>query len=290
MGTRKQQRRDIRFYCWFIRKCKKYPWLFSTPIRYLEKLIFPHHRTVSAEQYYDQVLSAMGHKGKQRLEYYRDELMSDGHLKETYFKIMESEGQTGIEKAYERRFRRINYIVNYYALIRETRPSIVVETGTASGALTCWILCAMHKNSHGKLISIDIPPKKGEMTMSMTLERDMVGKYIPQLYRGRWEYNAGDAKELLPKILIENDVDIFVHDSLHTRTHMLFEYNCARTLMRPGTVIISHDILWNKAFFAFTASHNLQGMSCLADPNLGFVVNTFDEFEKNIGLGIVKVD
>jgi len=290
MGTRKQQRRDIRLYCWFIRKCKKYPWLFSTPIKYLERFFFPYHRTIPAGQYYDQILSAMGHKSTQTIDHYRDELMSDEHLKETCFKIMESEGQTDLKQAYKSRFRRINYIVNYYALIRETAPSIVVETGTASGDLTSWILSAMYKNNHGKLLSIDIPPKKGEMTMSVTLERDTVGRYIPQLYRDRWEYNAGDAKELLPKILLENDVDIFIHDSLHTRTHMLFEYNCARTLMRPGTAIISHDILWNKAFFAFTASHNLQGMSCLADPNLGFTVNTFDGFEKEIGLGIVKVD
>ncbi len=67
-------------------------------------------------------------------------------------------------------------------------------------------------------------------------------------------------KDFLPKLLIKNDVDIFIHDSLHTRTHMLFEYNCARALMRPNAVIISHDILWNKAFFSFIASHNLKGI------------------------------
>ena len=290
MNIRKQQRQDIKLYYWFIRKCKKNPWLFNTPIKYLERLFFPNHKTISADNYYNRILSALGHEAKQKIDYYRDELMSDERLKETFLKIMESDGQTNLEQAYKRKFSKINYIVNYYALIRETRPSIVVETGTASGTLTCWVLSAMHKNDHGKLISIDIPPQKGEMTMSVTLNRDTVGRYIPQLYRNRWEYNEGDAKELLPKILLANDVDIFIHDSLHTRTHMLFEYNCARALMRPGTVIISHDILWNQAFFAFTASHNLQGMSCLADPNLGFTVNNFDEFEKNIGLDIVKVD
>ena len=58
--------------------------------------------------------------------------------------------------------------------------------------------------------------------------------------------------------------------------------------MRPGTVIISHDILWNKAFYSFTASHNLKGLSSIADPNLGLSVNKFDDFEKDIGLEAVR--
>jgi hypothetical protein len=125
--------------------------------------------------------------------------------------------------------------------------------------------------------------------MTASISIDNVGHLIPHAYRDRWEYHAGDAKELLPTLLIENDVDIFIHDSLHTRTHMLFEYNCARALMRPNTIIISHDILWNKAFFSFTASHNLEGLSCISDPNLGLTINKFESYEEEIGLGVVKV-
>jgi len=289
MAQRKAQVKDIRLYCKFIRKCKKHPWLFDTPFRYLEKFFYRHHQTIKRGAYFDTVMSAVGAIPKHPLSYYRDELISDVPLKETFFQALDYRCDPDFEKVYRERFRRENYVVNYYALIREVRPKIVIETGTARGDLTSWILTAMHKNNEGKLISIDIPPKKDELTMTSSLSTEDVGKLIPQVYRDRWEYHPADAKELLPKLLVENDVDMFIHDSLHTRTHMLFEYNCARALMRPNTIIISHDILWNKAFFSFTDSHNLKGLSCISDPNLGLTVNEFDSYEGDIGLSVVKM-
>jgi hypothetical protein len=226
---------------------------------------------------------------KPPLSYYATELKSDELLKQAFRDTCDLPDGEDFDKACEKRFRRENYIVNYYALIRILKPNIVIETGTDAGDLTSWVLSAMHKNNYGKLISIDIPSKMGELTMETNLSQDEIGKFIPHTYRDRWELHLGDAKELLPKLLVENDVDMFVHDSLHTRTHMLFEYNCARALMRPNTIIISHDILWNKAFFSFTASHNLKGLSCISDPNLGLTVNKFDSYEGDIGLSVVKM-
>jgi len=284
---RRAQVDDIELYCWFLRKCRKYPWVFDTPIRYLERLFWKNHRTLQRGRYYDTVMLRLGISPVHPLSYYRDELMADEFLKEAALQAMgtDREDATGSNV-----LNRENYVTNYYALIRENRPKIVIETGTAEGRLTSWVLSAMYKNNHGKLLSIDIPPQEGKLTMTTSLAREKVGCFIPERYRDRWEYHTGDAKKLLPKLLLENEVDIFIHDSLHTRTHMLFEYNCARALMRPGTIIISHDILWNKAFFCFTASHNLLGLSSISDPNLGLVVNTFDRFEEEAGLGVVEVD
>ena len=112
---------------------------------------------------------------------------------------------------------------------------------------------------------------------------------IPERYRDRWEYVCGDAKEFLPKILAQNRADIFIHDSLHTRTHMLYELNVARALLPEGGVIISDDVLWNKAFVRFLESHNLYGVACESNPNLAVTVNSFDDYEKSIGLGIVRL-
>jgi len=289
MSKRKEQVKDIRLYRKFISKCKKHPWTFNTPIKHLEKLFLRHHQTLKIGIYFDVVMSSIGFTPKHALSYYRDELMSDKLLKEAFLQGSDFNKEIKFDKIYGTLFNRENYVVNYYALIREIKPKVVIETGTADGCLTSWILCAMHKNNQGKLLSIDIPPQKGKLTMDTSLSRNEVGYLIPHAYRNRWEYHAGDAKELLPKLLIENDVDIFIHDSLHTRTHMLFEYNCARTLMRPNTIIISHDILWNKAFFSFTASHNLKGLSCISDPNLGLTINKFESYEEEIGVGVVKI-
>ncbi len=289
MAERKAQVKDIKTYCAFIRKCKKYPWLFKTPLKYVEKFFHRNHTTYELGKYYGAVLSELGIVQDKPLSYYATELKSDELLRHTFRDACDLTNGEAFDKVYKKRFRRENYVVNYYALIRILKPGIVIETGTDTGNLTSWVLSAMHKNNHGKLISIDIPSSAGELTMETNLSQDKVGKFIPDAYRGRWELHLGDAKELLPKLLLEHEVDVFIHDSLHTRTHMLLEYNCARALMRPGAVIISHDILWNKAFYSFTASHNLKGLSSVADPNLGLTVNKFDDYEKDIGLEVVRL-
>lgn len=289
MNKRKEQVKDIRFYRKYINKCKKHPWIFNTPIKYIEKLFLRHHQTVTIGAYFNVVMSSIGVVPKHTLSFYCNELMSDTLLRETFLQCTNLNKDIKFDKIYSIPFKRENYLVNYYALIREVKPKVIIETGTADGCSTSWILSAMHKNNQGLLLSIDIPPQKGKLTMNSSLSVDNVGYLIPHPYRNRWKYHAGDAKELLPKLLIENDVDIFIHDSLHTRTHMLFEYNCARALMRPNTIIISHDILWNKAFFSFTASHNLKGFSCISDPNLGLTINKFEPYEEKIGLSVVKI-
>ncbi len=289
MNKRKEQVKDIWLYRTFIKKCKKHPWIFNTPIRHIEKLFSQHHQTLKKGAYFDIVMSRIGVTPEHELSYYRDELMSDKLLKDAFSQGSDYNKDLKYDKIYSKLFKKESYIANYYALIREMKPKVVIETGTADGCLTSWVLSAMHKNNLGKLLSIDIPPQKGKLTMTTSLSINNVGHLIPHPYRDRWEYHGGDAKELLPKLLIENDVDIFIHDSMHTRTHMLFEYNCARALMRPNTIIISHDILWNKAFFSFTASHNLKGLSCISDPNLGLTINKFEPYEEEIGLSVVKI-
>lgn len=289
MRGKKEQAKDIRLYSKFIRKCNRHSWIFNTPIRYFERLFWRHHQTLKIGAYFGVVMSRIGVIPEHPLSYYRDELMSDKLLEDAFLQGSDSSKDVKFDKIYGKLFNRENYVANYYALIRDTKPEVVIETGTADGCLTSWVLSAMHKNNRGKLLSIDIPPQKGKLGMTTSLSTNNVGHLIPHAYRDRWEYHAGDAKELLPKLLIENDVDIFIHDSLHTRTHMLFEYNCARALMRPNTIIISHDILWNKAFFSFMASHNMKGFSSISGPNLGLTVNEFDPYEHKVGLGVVKL-
>lgn len=68
--------------------------------------------------------------------------------------------------------------------------------------------------------------------------------------------------------MIEQPVDVFVHDSLHTRPHRLFDCAVARCLMPEGTVIISDDILWNNAFDDFIPLNELSGYAPVSNPNI----------------------
>lgn len=221
------------------------------------------------------------------LDEYRSELLDDALLRESFRRAVEARLIGGKFEEHVGA-RKTGNLVTYYALARELKPSVVVETGTSCGESASLILAALSRNKRGKLISINLPAVSGALTMEATLSSGEIGCMIPEAYRDRWEYVCGDAKEFLPKALAGNSVDIFIHDSLHTRTHMLYELNVARALLPEGAVIVSDDTLWNKAFVTFLESHDLRGVACESNPNLAITVNRFDDYEKSIGLGVVR--
>ena len=213
------------------------------------------------------------------LAHYLDELLDDAPMERALRRAREQNHPVEDPDWPTRVHRLRGLIAVYYALLRKMRPSVVVETGTAAGSYTSFAAAALHRNEHGRLISIDIPPIAGKYQMDMTVEESSIGYYLPQEYRDRWTYLKGDAKELLPKTLNDERADVFIHDSLHTPSHMLFEYAVARVLMPRGGVIVSDDILWNSAFNAFLATNGLYGYSPYSKPGTGVVVNRFEGAE-----------
>jgi len=72
---------------------------------------------------------------------------------------------------------------------------------------------------------------------------------VPTDLRNRWHLYLGDAKEMLPRLLQTlGTIDIFIHDSLHSYEHMLFEFRTAWPHLRGGGVILSDDIDANCSF------------------------------------------
>jgi len=53
-------------------------------------------------------------------------------------------------------------------------------------------------------------------------------------------------------------------------------------------VIISDDVLWKKAFVSFLDAHDLHGIACESKPNLAIIVNRFEDYERSIGLEVVR--
>lgn len=153
-----------------------------------------------------------------------------------------------------------------YSIVRACKPDIVVETGVAHGVSSAFILCAMHENNKGHLYSIDLPPYeayteivegrinvlKDGQTHWIT-EKYPVGDFVPDYLRDRWTIILGDAKKELPTLLKKiGGISIFFHDSLHTYEHMSFEYVTAWPNIRANGLLLSHDVLWNKAFLDFS--------------------------------------
>jgi len=147
------------------------------------------------------------------------------------------------------------HVIVCYALVRLLRPELVVETGVAEGSSSRYLLRAMQRNDCGVLHSIDLPNgdfDDGKFRQRNPLVGGDVGWKVPSNLRDRWNLHLGDARELLPNLLARlGKVDMFIHDSLHSYDHMLFEYSTAWPHLREGGILLSDDIDWNTAFSEF---------------------------------------
>jgi len=151
-----------------------------------------------------------------------------------------------------------------YVIVRILRPSIVVETGVGPGASSAFILRALEVNGFGKLYSIDLPEADHKIYLQLKLVKEThhysphgwnPGWLVPEELRWRWELILDDARQVLPRLLSKlGKIDMFLHDSLHTYEHMIFEYSIAYRYIRDGGVLASDDANWNSAFRDFCAS------------------------------------
>jgi predicted O-methyltransferase YrrM len=146
-----------------------------------------------------------------------------------------------------------------FCLIRGFRPSIVVETGVAQGVSSYLILKALELNGYGRLVSIDFPQQNPEGYTYQTCDPLYISKglksgwLVPRDLRKFWTLKLGKSSEILPTI--NDEVDVFFHDSEHSYRNMKFEFEWAYTHLSAGGVITSDDVGWNSAWTEFILSH-----------------------------------
>ena len=129
-----------------------------------------------------------------------------------------------------------------YVLARAMRPDRIVETGVCYGVTSAYILQALFQNRSGHLHSIDLPPLGKEAD-------SFVGCLVPEIGKHRWTLHRGSSRRLLPALLRElRNIEMFVHDSLHTLANMRHEFVTAWPFLRPGSVLVSDDVEGNSAF------------------------------------------
>jgi hypothetical protein len=137
-----------------------------------------------------------------------------------------------------------------WCTVRHALPEVVIETGVAHGVSSRVALEAMTMNDHGHLWSIDLPhPLRHEL-------HDQTGVAVTDPCRSRWTYIEGKSRQRLPPLVAEvGQVQLFIHDSLHTLRNMLFEMEQAASVLTHGGVILVDDIKANHAFATFTRRH-----------------------------------
>ncbi len=131
---------------------------------------------------------------------YVDEILEDERLRRHIAERTRS-SELGWMADREARYGRR---VGWYAIVRITKPKVVIETGVDKGLGTCVLAAALLKNREegfpGRVYAIDIS--------------DYAGWLISEPYSSVAELLTGDSHQILARV--RNGVDILIHDSLHT--------------------------------------------------------------------------
>lgn len=145
-----------------------------------------------------------------------------------------------------------------YLAVRALAPEIVVETGPFNGAASAFLLQALEDNGRGRLLSFDLAEPADALGVQLPPGRE-AGWLVPDRLRARFELVVGDTRKTLrARLAAEPPIDFFFHDSLHTARQMLFEYRVAWRSLRSGGLLLSDDVSWNRAFWAFTKLHRVR--------------------------------
>ena len=134
-----------------------------------------------------------------------------------------------------------------WCAVRHLKPDVVVETGVARGVTSRLALEAMSLNNKGHLWSIDLPhPYSPEL-------HHETAAAIPGSIHPRWTYIRGSSRRRLRSLLAQlGQVDMFVHDSLHTARNMGFEMKAVWPTLPGGGVMLVDDV-HNQSFAKFVS-------------------------------------
>lgn len=153
-----------------------------------------------------------------------------------------------------------------WCLTRHCQPLTVVETGVARGLTTRVVLEALKANGSGRLFSVDLPPPLDQSRLA-----EETGVAVPSALRDRWTLIEGSSRRRLPPLLRElGAIELFIHDSRHTRRNILFELQQAWRALRPGGYVLADDIHANAGFQdALKAFDGPPAVVCASDDQRG---------------------
>lgn len=103
----------------------------------------------------------------------------------------------------------VNWRDLLYVLVRLEQPDVVVETGVRGGLSSAYVLNALERNGHGRLLSVDIGDRS---LIPPDVDERAVGWMVPDRLDDRWDLHIGTSGELLPDLLSTHDVDLLLSD------------------------------------------------------------------------------
>ncbi|MFI5485530.1 class I SAM-dependent methyltransferase [Micromonospora echinaurantiaca] len=158
---------------------------------------------------------------------YLDEIESDDTLRQHIQQATAGAARRGLADKQVRYARRIGW----YAIVRATRPEHVVETGVDKGLGSCVLAAALLRNAAdghpGRVTSLDINPEAGYLARTAPWS-EVVDLVI------------GDS--IASIAALDRPVDLFLHDSDHSRAHERREFEAVESKLAPNALLLTDNV------------------------------------------------
>ncbi|RZU73760.1 putative O-methyltransferase YrrM [Micromonospora kangleipakensis] len=158
---------------------------------------------------------------------YLNEIETDEELRGHIERATAAASRRGLADKHVRYARRIGW----YAIVRARKPAHVVETGVDKGLGSCVLAAALLRNTAeghpGRLTSLDINPEAGYLARA-TPWADVVDLVI------------GDSVASIGAL--DRPVDLFLHDSDHSRVHEKSEFEAVEAKLAPGAMLLTDNV------------------------------------------------
>ncbi|MET8257040.1 class I SAM-dependent methyltransferase [Micromonospora sp. NPDC005205] len=158
---------------------------------------------------------------------YLGEIESDDGLRQHLLAAIAASDRRGLADKEIRYARRIGW----YAIVRATRPAHVVETGVDKGLGSVVLASALLRNAQeghpGRVTSLDINPEAGYLA-GVAPWSEVVDLVI------------GDSIASIGAL--DRPVDLFLHDSDHSRAHEKREFDAVEPKLAPGAILLTDNV------------------------------------------------
>lgn len=211
-------------------------WLFSSR----EHTNFTYNLTDLNLRYLACFLGQVCAKPPEMMRDYLREVLDDKNLREHVAKLTRMSERSYLADDEPRYARRIGW----YAIVRATKPAVVVETGVDKGLGSCVLASALMKNSEeghpGYLYGTDINPKAGYLLQA---PYNRFGKVL-----------YGDSIESLNRF--EEKIDLFINDSDHSTDYEIHEYETVAEKLSPKAMIVGDNSHFSDKLVTFAERTN----------------------------------
>lgn len=211
-------------------------WLFKSR----EHTNYTYHLTDLNQRYLAYFLGVVCNRPAKTMAAYLREVLDDGQLSAHISRYSRETGRNYLADDDPRYARRIGW----YAIVRATRPAVVVETGVDKGLGACLITAALMRNSNegaaGIYYGTDINPKAGYLL------QEPYEKFGKILY--------GDSIESLMKLDVK--IDLFINDSDHSVDYEMREFETVAPMLSSHAIIIGDNAHFSDKLINFAEKTN----------------------------------